>query len=224
MSIIIRKTYPREFSLGVLVILFTLVFFLSGQLFGKTQPEILGIPGIYVGEFLVSCAVITMVLILWEEILFPIKAIPSDGGLLFRNHQSKLKIQGGIYILIPAIVLYLFFTFETSTFRFIVWAAVCLALPILGKLMSGINNIHDFLTLTPAFIAYKDNEEEGKIEVKDIRNIRLIPDGYQHTHQLELILKDDASIVIELHKMELDDFIDSIEEYINEHYVDLVKE
>ena len=212
----IRKTYPRDFSIGVLAIIFVIVFFLSGQLFVK-QPEV-GFSSIYLGEFLVSAAVVIMVLIMWEDILFPLTIKPVDDGLLFRNHQTKLMVQVAIYLTIPTIVLFLYLTYEVSTFHFFAWAAVCLILPVVGKLVSGINNYHDFLKLTGTEIQYKNNEKEGIFSMKDVHRIQLVKDDSDLLQKLELKLTSGDPVTIDLDEMELEDFYDSIEEYVSNHY------
>lgn len=222
MTRIIRKTYPKDFSLGILAIIFVLVFFLSGQLFEKRQPEYEGFINIYMAEFLVSSAVTIMILILWEEILFPVSIKPEDGGLVFRNHKRKLVIQALIYLLIPAIVIFLFLTYNVNDFRFFIWAGVVIVLPIAGKLISGINNYNDFLKLTPDFIEYKDNEMEGRFNVAEIQKIRILKDDHDEIRQLELNLHSSSPITINIFQMELEDFYDSIEEYINKNYKNLL--
>ncbi|MEQ9468227.1 MAG: heavy metal transporter [Ekhidna sp.] len=217
----IRSTYPRDVSIGMLIIVFGLVFFLAGQLFEKNQPDN-GFTGFYLGEFLVSVAVLVMILILWEEILFPVKIKPMDDGLIFRNHRSKLKIQAIIYLIIPVIVTFLYLTHEVNLYRFLPFAAVCLALPVIGKLVSGINNYNDFLTLTGSYIDFKDNEHEGKIPKASISRVEMIKEEGE-LHQLKVELKDGDLVVIEVHQMELEVFFESIEEYINEHYKNLLK-
>lgn len=218
MTKIIRKTLPRDISVGVLVIIFAIVFFLAGQLFEKNQPNIEQFTSIYLGEFLVSTAVIVMILILWEEILFPVKIKPDGDGLLFRNHATKLIVQALIYLIIPAIVVFLALTYKVSPFRFYGWAAVCTILPVVGKLVSGINNYNDFLKLTTSSIAYKNNEKEGVIELKDIQQIRMIKDDSNDLQKLELNLTSGAPITIDLDEMELEAYYESIEEYITTHY------
>ena len=157
----IRKTYPRDFSIGVLIIIFTCVFFLAGQLFEKHQPNLSDYLNMYVAYFLVSLAVLVMILILWEEILFPVTIKPEGDGLIFRNHRTKLKIQALFFLSIPAIIVFLFLNYEVNTFRFFGWAAVNMGLPILGKLISGINNYNDFLTLTSSTLNTKTMSWKG---------------------------------------------------------------
>ena len=219
----IRKTYPRDFSIGVLIIIFTCVFFLAGQLFEKHQPNLSDYLNMYVAYFLVSLAVLVMILILWEETLFPVTIKPEGDGLIFRNHRTKLKIQALFFLSIPAIIVFLFLNYEINTFRFFGWAAVNTGLPILGKLISGINNYNDFLTLTSSYIEYKNNELEGKFEVCDIQSIHINKDDKGLHQKLVLEFKSSESVTIDMDEMELEDFYESIDEYIAEHYKSLLK-
>src|SRR4051812_4823235 len=96
MKKIIRPRYSVELSIGLLLLIFVISFFLSQQIFDTrhlAEDE-----HVYLGTFLVSCAVIIMVLVLWEDFLFPIHIKPeADGGMIFRNHRNKLKTQLLIY-------------------------------------------------------------------------------------------------------------------------------
>ena len=219
----IRKTYPRDFSIGVLIIIFTCVFFLAGQLFEKHQPNLSDYLNMYVAYFLVSLAVLVMILILWEEILFPVTIKPEGDGLIFRNHRTKLKIQALFFLSIPAIIVFLFLNYEINTFRFFGWAAVNTGLPILGKLISGINNYNDFLTLTSSYIEYKNNELEGKFEVSDIQSMHINKDDKGLHQKLVLEFKSSESVTIDMDEMELEDFYESVDEYITENYKSLLK-
>ena len=164
-----------------------------------------------------------MILILWEEILFPVTIKPEGDGLIFRNHRTKLKIQALFFLSIPAIIVFLFLNYEINTFRFFGWAAVNTGLPILGKLISGINNYNDFLTLTSSYIEYKNNELEGKFEVCDIQSIHINKDDKGLHQKLVLEFKSSESVTIDMDEMELEDFYESIDEYIAEHYKSLLK-
>lgn len=210
----IRKTYPKDFSIGVLILIFTLVFFLAGQLFEKNLSSDNGFFSIYLGEFLVSAAVLIMVLIMWEEFLFPVTIKPHGDGLIFRNHRTKLKIQALTYLTIPAIVIFLYLNFEVNTFRFFGWAAVCMILPVIGKLISGINNYNDFLTLTSTFIEYKNNEKEGKFDIDNIKSLQITKTDKGLLEKLNLEFQQGDSVTIDLDEMELEDYFDSIEDYI----------
>jgi hypothetical protein len=219
----IRPTLHKNISIGIIFIISAIVFFLSGQLFAMKQPELGEFLNVYFAYSLATCVVLLMILILWEEILFPIKVRPVTGGHIFRNHRTKLQIQVVMYLFIPALIVFLYLTFEINSFRFFIWAGVCLIVPVVGKLISGINNYHDFLTLTDSTIEYKDNEKEGVINLKEIKHIVLLKEE-GHLHRLKLELVDTDAVVIELHQMELDAFCEFIEEYINENYKNLLKE
>ena len=223
MTKVIRPTYQKDVSIGILAIIFALTFLLSGQLFENKQPELGGILNIYFAESLVSLAVVLMVIILWEELLFSVKVKPDEDGLVFRNHQTKLWIQGVIYIFIPIIIVYLYLTFNVSAFRFFSWATVCMLLPIVGKLVSGINNYNDFLKIHDDSIEYKNNEEEGIYKVVDIGSIEILKDVKNGTHKIQLSLKDESQVVIDLDEMELEEYYETIEEYMFLHYKDLIQ-
>ena len=96
-------------------------------------------------------------------------------------------------------------------------------LPILGKLISGINNYNDFLTLTSSYIEYKNNELEGKFEVSDIQSMHINKDDKGLHQKLVLEFKSSESVTIDMDEMELEDFYESIDEYIAEHYKSLLK-
>lgn len=222
MTKIIRPTYQKDVSLGILAIIFILTFFLSGQLFEKNQSGLDGAENIYVGEALASLSVVIMVIILWEELLFSVKIKPEDDGLVFRNHQTKLWIQALIYLSIPAIVVYLYFTFNVSVFRFFSWAIVCLVAPIIGKLVSGINNYNDFLKLTPSAIEYKNNQKEGVYKIRDISKVIMVKDDADALHKIQLQTTTGESVLIDLDEMELEAFFESIDEYITDNYRNLL--
>ena len=74
------------------------------------------------------------------------------------------------------------------------------------------------MKLTTSSIAYKNNEKEGVIELKDIQQIRMIKDDSNDLQKLELNLTSGAPITIDLDEMELEAYYESIEEYITTHY------
>ncbi|MFL5728926.1 MAG: heavy metal transporter, partial [Cytophagaceae bacterium] len=108
MAKLIRPTYPPAFSFGLLILIFLLSCFLSHQIFdvpfSKSFEEN---EKVYFGMILVGAAVIIMILILWEEILFPIKVKEINGEVIFRNHRTKLKAQMLMYCFIPAIFIFI---------------------------------------------------------------------------------------------------------------------
>jgi len=222
MTKIIRATYRRDVSFGVMVIIFAVVYFLSDQLFEKNQPPMEGLVNLVFGKVLVCIAVLVMVLILWEEILFHVHIKPVDDGLLFRNHGTKLKFQLLLYLIIPVIVVFLYLTYEVSVFRFFSWAVVCVILPVVAKLRSGIKNYNDFLKMTGSVIQYKNNQLHGTYALAEVQHIRLIKDQGNVLHKISLDLISGATITIDLDEMELEDFYEAINEYIVEHYVPLL--
>jgi hypothetical protein len=217
MAKIIRHTYPANISIGLLLLIFAIAFFLSGQLFqlpGHPEQPL----NVYLGMFLVSVAVLVMVLVLWEEFLFPVKVKPSDGGFVFRNHSSKLKKQILIYCIIPAIFIFLHLNYHVNQIRFFIWAGVCIVAPVAGKLISGINNYNDYLKLTDAAIEYKNNNKTGVYALKEVSEIRLVRDDNKVLHKIQLLLSNKEEITIDLDEMELEAFMLAIDEFITEHY------
>ncbi len=223
MGKIIRQKLPTEYSIGILLLTFVMSYFLAGRLFETHVSRASEMPDLYIGMFLASVAVIIMVLILWEELLFPIKIKPSEEEIIFRNHRNKLKIQVLIYLSIPIIVGFLYVNYEVNLFSFIPWALVCLIAPVVGKLGTGINNYNDFLRLTKSEIEYKNNELEGKLKVQDIKYMSLLKDGDGILSKLDIAMKDGAQLTIDLDEMELEELYFIIEEYMAIHYSKLLK-
>lgn len=223
MGKVIRKTYPLEFSIGLLLLIFAIAFFLSPQVFEVTWKEILEGTPVYLGMFLVSCAVVIMVLVLWEEFLFPLRIKPTDNGAEFRNHRHKLKTQLLIYCLIPAIFIFLFLEYEVNHVRFFIWASVCLGAPVVGKLVSGIRNYNDFLTLNSDVIEFKNNQKTGIFRVTDVEYITLVRDQRQVLHRI-LVSSTGKEVEIDIDEMELEAYCATIDEFIGLHYGHLVRE
>jgi hypothetical protein len=220
MAKVIRKTLPLEVSIGLLLLIFAMAYLLSGQIFASTAAN--ESRNVYLGMFLASTAVIIMVVVLWEELLFPVKIKPDQGEVVFRNHRTKLKIQVLIYFTIPLIFVYIFLNYDLNQVRFSIWAAIGVILPVAAKLISGIKNYNDFLKLTDEFISYKNNEKEGSFLVNQIKQISLIKDERKVLHKLELKLNNSEIIVIDLDEMELEAFLDTIEGYITIHFKKLL--
>lgn len=223
MGKIIRKTYPTEFSMGILLLIFTISVFLSPELFDVPLHDLHQYKAIALGMFLVSAAVIIMVLIMWEEILFPIKLKSQDGGIVFRNHSTKLKTQIFIYCSIPAIFIFVYLNYEIHIIRFLIWTAVCMFPPVIDKIASGINNYNDFLKLTNDEIEYKNNEKEGIFRTDNIQYIKIIKDERNVIKKIQLLFKNNDHIIIDLDEMELEAFYVYINKYITNHYKHLLK-
>lgn len=222
MAKIIRPTYPVEVSIGLLLLIFVLTFVASGQLFPMRPQGDQG-KSVYFGMALASTAVIVMVLVLWEEFLFPIRIKPTDAGVEFRNHRHKLMTQLLIYCIIPAIFFFLYFNYEVNHVRFIAWASICIASPIVGKLYSGMKNYNDFLKLTHNTIEYKNNQEEGVYDVNDLQHVTLIKDQNDVLHKIQLHLATNQEVVIDLDEMELEEYYHAINNYMTDHYKDRVR-
>lgn len=223
MAKVIRPRYSIEFSIGILLLIFVLSLFLSGQIFEIPGPDGNEGKNVYLGMFLVSIAVIIMLLVLWEEFLFPVKVKPDKDGIVFRNHRNKLKTQLLIYCTIPVIFGFVFVEYEVNLFRFLLWAGICIVLPVAGKLISGIRNYNDFLKLTNEVIEYKNNEKVGRFELKTILQITPIRDDREVLHKVELVLMNGEQVIIDLDEMELEAFIASIDLFLTTHYAALVK-
>ena len=223
MGKVIRPRYSIEISIGVLLLIFALSFFLAFQIFDIKGPELNEGRNIYPGIVLVSVAVIIMVLVLWEEFLFPVKVKPENGGLVFRNHRNKLKTQLLIYLLIPVIFVFVYTEYEVNLIRFLVWATICIVAPVAGKLISGIKNYNDFLKLNDDSIEYKNNEKAGIYSLKDIHHIDLIKDDRNVLHKIQLALTNNSQVIIDLDEMELDVFIVAIDKLMTTRYKNLLK-
>jgi len=224
MKKLIRPTYPKEFSVGLLLLIFIITCFLSQQLFDVSIYDLKQKHDVLVGMFLVSTAIIIMVLIMWEEILFPIKLQEIDGGLLFRNRKSKLRIQLIMYCCMPVIFVYVYLQYDIKLFRFILWAAVCLVPPVLEKIISGVNNYEDFLKLTDSTIEYKNNEKEGAVQIADVLSITILKDEDGIINKIQLLLKNSNTLTIDLDEMELEAFYTSISLFISTRYKHLLNE
>jgi len=224
MKKIIRPTYPIEFSLGLLALIFFIALFLSLQVFSTPTHGLNENKEVYFGMFLVSFAVVIMVVIMWEEILFPIKIKELSHGFVFRNRRKKLKVQALIYCAIPAIFSFVYFNFEINLFRFAIWAAACIILPLAEKIISGINNYNDFLTLTDKKIEYKNNRKEGVFDLDKIVQIIIINDDQGVMKKIQLLFKNTNTITIDLNEMELFAFYDQIYVFIKTHYKDFCVE
>jgi hypothetical protein len=222
MTKVIRPAYPAQFSIGLLLLIFALSFFLSAQIFEVSLNELKSWTPVYLGMFLVSCAVMVMVLVLWEEFLFPIKIIPTEAGVVFRNHRNKLRTQLLIYCLIPAIFLFLYIEFEVNHVRFFIWAGIAIGAPVAGKLVSGIKNYNDFLKLTNDVIEFRNNEKAGSFAVSKIKYIKLARDERNVLHKI-FVAVDGTEAEISIDEMELDAYYAAIDSYVTSHYGELVR-
>ncbi|WP_028978591.1 hypothetical protein [Sporocytophaga myxococcoides] len=214
---LIRPTYPKEFSIGLLLLIFIFSIFLSHQIFDVPFLEI-SKSNVYPGMILVGVAVIIMVLIIWEEFLFPIKIKEVNNEIVFRNRRNKLKTQVFIYLFIPAIFGFIYFEYEINHIRFFLWAAVCIIAPIVEKLASGINNYNDFLKFSNDFIEFRNNKKAGLIKLKEVLNFTLVKDEHGVIKKIQLLKSNNEEVIIDLDEMELEAFYDTINNYIANHY------
>jgi len=218
----VRSSYPIEMSLILLTGIFLFSCFFSYTLFDVPFHEAEKRETIYFGMFLIGIAVILATLVLWDEILFHVTLTSiEDDGLLFRNNQYKLLFQIFIYLGIPSIFGYVYINYEINHLYFILWLVVCMGLPLIKKIKSGIENYYDFLKLTHSGIEYKNNEKGGRFPIEQLESIRIIKNKETMTEKIELKTNIDT-IIIDLNEMELDDFFGPIEDYINAHYQKLI--
>lgn len=224
MAKLIRKTYPKEVSIGLLLLVFVITAFLSHQIFEGRAAVLNEGKNTYLGAVMVGSAVVIMMLVLWEEFLFPIHVKLDTDRVVFSNHRSKLRKQAGIFLLIPIIFVAVYILYAVNLVGFIIWAGICIVSPIVGKLISGIKNYNDFLALTDDAIEYKNNEKEGVYELKNVKQIVLIKDETKVLHKIQLILTSGQIVLIDLDEMEIEAFYASIDEYLTQHYKTLVRE
>lgn len=184
MAKIIRPTYPLNFSIGLLLLILLLSTFVSFEIFNTTWHAVMEGGGPLLGMILSGVAVVIMTLILWEEFLFPIRIKPIEDEIIFRNHFTKLKTQVLIYCAIPAIVVFIYFNYDVNLLAFLIWATICLIVPVAGKLISGIKNYNDFLKFTNDSIEYKNNEKQGVLKVSGMREMLLIRDEAKVLHKI----------------------------------------
>jgi hypothetical protein len=222
MAKIIRPTYPVNFSIGLLLLIFVLSSFLSFEIFDVRWRQVTEGEGPLFGMMLAGIAVVITALILWEEFLFPVRIKPVADEIVFRNHFTKLKTQILIWCLVPIIAVFIYSYYEISYVPFFIWAGVCIVAPVAGKLLSGIKNYNDFLKLTNETLEYKNNDNEGVFPVRDIQKIGLIRDADNVLHKIEVVTAGGTSI-IDLDEMELESYLETIHEFVKSHYGSLVK-
>ena len=224
MAKIIRPAYPLEFSIGLILLIFAVSSFLSFEIFDVKWHQVMEGGRPLLGMVLAGLAVVIMSLIMWEEFLFPVRVKPIQNEIIFRNHFTKLKTQVAIYCAIPAIVAFVFFTYTVSYVPFFIWASICIVTPLVGKLISGIKNYNDFLKISDDAIAYKNNEKEGVLPLRDVKEIVLIRDEDDVLHKIQVWLRNDNSVVIDLDEMELEAYYHTIDEFVQGHYKPLLKQ
>lgn len=222
MAKVIRPTYPKEFSIGMLILIFVLSSFLSFEIFDVKWHDVMEASTPLLGMMLAGSAVVVMSLIVWEEFLFPVHIKPVEDEIIFRNHFTKLKTQVLIYCIIPVIVGFVFFNYAVSYVPFFIWATICLIAPA-GKLLSGIKNYNDFLKISHDTIEYKNNEKEGLLKVSEIREIVPVRDEDGVLHKIRVRMMNESDVTIDLDEMELEAYFQTIDEFIKGHYQALLK-
>lgn len=222
MAKIIRPTYPMEFSIGLLLLIFVVSGFLSFEIFAVKWHEVMEGGSPILGMMLAGMAVVIMSLIVWEEFLFPVRIKPVEEEIIFRNHFTKLKTQVLIYCAIPVIIGVVYFNYAVNYFSFFVWTTICVITP-LGKLVSGIKNYNDFLKITNDTIEYKNNEKSGVLRVSEIQGIVLIRDEANVLHKIKVQMLNNRETIIDLDEMELEAYYQTIDEFVKGHHKMLLK-
>ena len=220
---LIRASFPVE--LNVLIVLSVLLFtaFFSYQVFDITFHEREDRQAAYWGMLFIGLAVILVTLIVWEEILFPIKIRVLENGIKLSNNQQKLKVQVMLYLGIPVLFAIVYYRYHLHHIHFFTWLAICMGVPVLTKLFSGIKNYNDFLTLTDTEIEYKNNEKEGCFQLSTVSAMRIVKDKHEMLSKIILLMNDSKEVTIDIDEMELEAFYEVIIIFIYEHYKHLVK-
>lgn len=224
MAKIIRPRYPVEVSIGLLLLIFLLSGFLSLQIFKDTWTDMVDGGRVLSGMALVGAAVVIMVLILWEDFLFPIKVTPTKDEVVFRNHRHKLFIQMLIYLAIPVIFVFIYLFYEINPVRFVIWASILMGFPVAVKLFSGVRNYNDFLKLSYTHISYQNNEKTGTFDIRQVKQLVPIRDDYRVLHKIEVVLDDGQRVTIDLDEMELEEYFLAIDQALSVHYKNLLQD
>ncbi|HVD97712.1 MAG TPA: hypothetical protein VNB90_05865 [Cytophagaceae bacterium] len=224
MRTLVRPTYPTEINIIILVSLFMLSSFFSYEMFNVRFHNPGHLENAALGMCLIGVAVVLAILIMWEEILFHIKVKEIKGGLIFRNQRKKLKTQLLLFAGIPVIFWFIYQEYDLIVHHFIIWAVICIGLPALEIIVSGISSRRNYLKLTSRMIKYKNNSKEESFETKDIRNIMIIRGEKRFIKKIQLLFTNNDHVTIDLEEMHLHPFYDSIQRFINTHYKHLVTE
>ncbi len=224
MKKLIRPVYPIEISGIIVCFLLLITFLFSNHIFNIRfhLHNAEKYKAAYGGMFLISIAAVTAMLIIWEEILFPVVIKEYQDSLKVRNRSRKLQVQALMYLIILVIFAFIYFNYKVVTFHFIAWMSVCLIAPLVSKLVGGIKNYNDFLTLSTSEIEYKNNEKEGKFLLAKIKHMCIIKDGDNILSKLKLVMNNDTEVTIDLDEMELEAFYDTIQNFIQRTYKNLL--
>lgn len=218
----VRRSYPPVVSLFVLCFIFLVVSFFTCDIFGISLAYVLNHKRDYVGIVLAGIAAIIALLIVWEELLFPVVIKQSGDTLKVRNHRRKLHTQTIIYIAIPVIFVYIYRNFHVNTMHYLIWAAICTITPLVVKIYSGLKNYNDYLKLSSHEIEYKNNEKEGKFHVRDLSYISMRRDSHNMLTKLTLGMST-SEVTIDLDEMELEAYYEAIEDFTKRTYTNLLK-
>jgi hypothetical protein len=224
MKKLIHTSYPAEINVIILFSLFLISCFFSYELFDVRFHNPDHLKNAALGMVLVGVATVLMVLILWEEILFKAKAKEISGGLVFRNRRKKLKAQILLFSGIPVIFTFIYLEYDLNLLHFVIWSAVCMVIPAIEIIVSGINNHKSYLTLTNRMIKYKNNNREGSFETRVVRNITIIKDDKSFVKKIQVLFTNNHHLIIDLDEMHLNAFCDPIHKFIKANYKDLLKE
>jgi hypothetical protein len=222
MKKIVRRAYPIEVSVFMLAFIFLVAFLFTYDIFNVTFNSAAHNKTAYLGMFLVGTATVIALLIIWEELLFPVIVKQGNDTLRVSNHRTKLRTQALIYLVIPAIFLFIYMNFSINVFHFAIWAGMCMVIPIVAKIFSGIKNYNDYLKLSPYDIEYKNNEKEGKFQLAEVRYISMVKDDHNVLSKLTLGVNH-AEVIIDLDEMELEAYYETIEEFTKKTYQHLLK-
>jgi hypothetical protein len=220
---LVRPTYPPGVNFVILAFMFFIASFSSYEMFDVHVHNPHHLKNAFFGIALVGFSVVLMTMIIWEEILFHIKVKEISGGLIFRNQRRKTRMQILLFLPIPAIFTFVYQEYDLKVSHFIIWATVCIILPAIEIIVSGINSHRNYLKLTSRMIKYKSNKKEESFNTNDIQNITVVKERKFIT-KIQLLLANNDKVTIDLEEMHLQEFYDSIYKFIKIHYKHLLKE
>jgi hypothetical protein len=227
MKTLIRSSHKVEITLFILLNLFSFSVLFSYEMFDVRFHNPEHLENSWPGMVLIGVAAILAVMILWEELLFQVKVKEINGGLIFRSHRKKFRIQLLLFCGIPAIFTFIYFEYDVKLSHLMIWAFFCIVLPAIEVVMSGINNHRYFLKLTNRMIKFKNHEKEGTYATADLRNITIIKESTKRSFSLkkiELSFSNNNTVLIDLDEMNLHIFYESIYTFIKTHYKHLLIE
>jgi hypothetical protein len=223
MKTLVRPTYPTNVNVIILTFMFFVASFFSYEMFDVHFHDPHHFRNARPGMGLMGVSVVLMILIMWEEILFHVKVKEIKGGLIFRHQRQKMKTQILLFLPIPAIFIFVYQEYDLKVSHLMIWAAVCILLPAIEIVVSGINSHRNFLKLTSRMIKFKNNNKEGTFETKNIKNITIIKEK-RFIQKIQLLFTNNELVTIDIDEMHLHAFYDSIYAFIKIHYKHLLKE